>query len=341
MDAAPCHRWMWGRFIDDVFFIWTRDEDKLHTFINHINSFRRNIKFTSEISPQQVNFLDVSIHREHDSLITDLYTEPTDTHQYLHSASCHPRHFKNGIAYSQALRFRRIYSNDSDFSHHTHNLKMRLVSVDTALRKYNKPWIELVLSLNPLAWNRNPTKMPPNPEPSRCHFSPQPPPLRNVTNNNHHILHTSGRLERVVPEAPVLAYMLQLPWLNRTSQSPSLTNKNSSSIQHGNLWCGTNRWVVCKDQVKEGDTVSSHSNNTYHHIRGKITCLTSNVIYLISCRVFRIQYVGDTRTTLKRCLYGHRSTVNTEKLDTPAGHHFNLPNHSITYMILQGIESLR
>ena len=28
------------------------------------------------------------------------------------------------------------------------------------------------------------------------------------------------------------------------------------------------------------------------------------------------------------------------KLDTPVGQHFNLPNHSITDMILQGIESL-
>ena len=43
---------------------------------------------------------------------------------------------------------------------------------------------------------------------------------------------------------------------------------------------------------------------------------------------------------LKKRFYGHRSTVNTKKLDTPVGHHFNLPNHSISDMILQGIESL-
>ena len=42
--------------------------------------------------------------------------------------SRHPRHCKNGIAYSQALRFCRIYSNDFDFSHHAQNLKMHIVS---------------------------------------------------------------------------------------------------------------------------------------------------------------------------------------------------------------------
>ena len=31
---------------------------------------------------------------------------------------------------------------------------------------------------------------------------------------------------------------------------------------------------------------------------------------------------------------------NTKKLDNPVGHHFNLPNHSISDMTLQGIEPL-
>ena len=92
--------------------------------------------------------------------------------------------------------------------------------------------------------------------------------------------------------------------------------------------------------MQERDTFTSHSNSTSHQIRGSITYSTSNVIYLISCRVCGIQYVGETRTILKRRFYGHRSKVNTKKLDTPVGQHFNLPNHSITDMILQGIESL-
>ena len=65
--------------------------------------------------------------------------------------------------------------------------------------------------------------------------------------------------------------------------------------------------------------------------------LISFISYLAESVVFNI---GETRTTLKRRFYGHRSTVKTQKLDTPVGHHFNLPNHSISDMILQGIEAL-
>ncbi|XP_072042799.1 uncharacterized protein [Amphiura filiformis] len=126
--AAPCRPWIWWRYIDDVFSIWTREEDSLHTILAHVNSFYRTIKFTSELSHHQVNFLDVTIRKENDSLVTDLYTKPTDSHQYLHSSSCHPQHCKSGIAYSQALRLRRICTNDSDFSQHARDLKKNLTS---------------------------------------------------------------------------------------------------------------------------------------------------------------------------------------------------------------------
>ena len=53
-----------------------------------------------------------------------------------------------------------------------------------------------------------------------------------------------------------------------------------------------------------------------------ITCTTPNIIYLISCRVCNIQYVGETKNSLKKRIYGHRSTIKTGRLDTPVGCHF-------------------
>ena len=69
-----------------------------------MNSFHRTIKFT--------HFLDVVIRKEENGLPTDLFVKPTDKHQYLYSTSCHPRHCKTSIAYSQVLRLRRFCSND-------------------------------------------------------------------------------------------------------------------------------------------------------------------------------------------------------------------------------------
>ena len=84
------------------------------------------------------------------------------------------------------------------------------------------------------------------------------------------------------------------------SSMVTLTDANSSLIQHGNFRCETNRCIVWKDHMKEGDTLISHSNNTSHWIRNNITCSTFNVLYLFSCRVYGIQCVVETMTSLKR-----------------------------------------
>ena len=43
---------------------------------------------------------------------TDIYIKPTEKHQYLSPQSCHPKHSTKRISYSQALRIKRIYSNE-------------------------------------------------------------------------------------------------------------------------------------------------------------------------------------------------------------------------------------
>ena len=48
-------------------------------------------------------------------LTTDLFCKQTDTDQFLHKESCHPWHTKKAIPYSQALRYRRICSEDRQF----------------------------------------------------------------------------------------------------------------------------------------------------------------------------------------------------------------------------------
>ena len=119
LASAPCRPWIWWCSIDDIFFIWTSDEESLTRFIDHLNSFH---------STTETHFLDVVIREEENGHTTDLFAKPTDKHQYLHSASCHPRHCKTSIAYSQALRLRRICSNDSDLLRHSQVLKTHLVS---------------------------------------------------------------------------------------------------------------------------------------------------------------------------------------------------------------------
>ena len=47
---------------------------------------------------------------------TSAHVKSTNIHQYVEYSSCHPRACKNDIPYSQAKRYRRIMSDNADFS---------------------------------------------------------------------------------------------------------------------------------------------------------------------------------------------------------------------------------
>ena len=60
------------------------------------------MKFTSEHSKEEVNFLDLNIKLIDDELKTGLFVKPTDTHQFSDPTSSHPFHYKKIIPYNQA-----------------------------------------------------------------------------------------------------------------------------------------------------------------------------------------------------------------------------------------------
>ena len=105
IDGFPLKPWIWWRYIDDIFMIWEHGEESLKEFIHHLNNTNPFIKFETpaKYSTLSVDFLDVKVTKIGDYLKTDLFTKPTDTHQFLEFSSCHPWHCKKSIPYSQAL----------------------------------------------------------------------------------------------------------------------------------------------------------------------------------------------------------------------------------------------
>ena len=107
---------IWIRFIDDIFFIWTGSEQDLLRVLNELNSLHPTIKFDMNYSREKIDFLDttVIITRE-SSLQTTIYSKPTDRKAYLHAKSYHPKATKDAIPYSQAIRLKRICSEEKDY----------------------------------------------------------------------------------------------------------------------------------------------------------------------------------------------------------------------------------
>ena len=90
--------------------IWPHGMDSLLEFIKHLNTVHPTIKFTSDISPTEIAFLDLITYIKGNKLYTRLHTKSTDRHMYLNFNSEHPMSLKRSIPYSQFLRLKRIHS---------------------------------------------------------------------------------------------------------------------------------------------------------------------------------------------------------------------------------------
>ena len=113
-----------------IFTIWDKGQDRLHNFLQEINSFHPSIKFSAEYSTNSVPFLDTEVILRDGTIHTDLYTKPTDTHQFLLPNSCHPKHCTTSIPYSQWLRIRRMCSQEDCYLRRTAELKTHLLARD-------------------------------------------------------------------------------------------------------------------------------------------------------------------------------------------------------------------
>ena len=50
----------WKRYIDDVFSLWDNDKKDVDRFIEQADKFHPTIKFTAEISENEITFLDTT-----------------------------------------------------------------------------------------------------------------------------------------------------------------------------------------------------------------------------------------------------------------------------------------
>ena len=99
IENAPFKPYVWWRFIDDIFMVWTEGEDNLQTFLHHLNSIHPTITFAHEYSNsshQSLPFLYVQDHLDNSLIETDLHTKPRDKRHPAHRKPClttasHPR----------------------------------------------------------------------------------------------------------------------------------------------------------------------------------------------------------------------------------------------------------
>ena len=80
LKSQELQTFLWFRYIDDVFFIWTHGTQELDSFTNELNKFHPNLSFTYETSEERVNSLDLKISLRNGAISRDIYLKPTDGH---------------------------------------------------------------------------------------------------------------------------------------------------------------------------------------------------------------------------------------------------------------------
>ena len=111
------------RLIDDIFFIWEGDQERLIQFYNIINNKDTNIKFEINYSQHTIHFLDTQIQIKNEIIKTTPFIKPTDKQAFLSRDSAHPNYCFNSLPYSQFLRYRRLTTDDEDLPIYQEKLK--------------------------------------------------------------------------------------------------------------------------------------------------------------------------------------------------------------------------
>ena len=137
---------VWKRYIDDVFSLWDCNRNEVERFIEEANTFHPTIKFTAEISENEITFLDTVVFKGERFIkesILDIKThyKPTETFQYTHFTSCHLPGVKRDFIKGEAMRLLGPNSSKTTFKECLANFKLRLEA-----RRYPKKCIESFLS---------------------------------------------------------------------------------------------------------------------------------------------------------------------------------------------------
>ena len=90
---------------------------------------------------------------------------------------------------------------------------------------------------------------------------------------------------------------------------------------------------MCKNcpRMIKTKSMSSHSRPFELKLRGHFDCKSTYVIYLIECKRCKIQYIGQTSSSVASCLTAHIADINstnTKKQETSVSKHFNEANHT-------------
>ena len=203
-DKTPL---LWKRFIDDIFISWPHSEVELLQFLNHINTVHPTIQFEMEHSKNQVLFLDTTIFiNKEQKLQSTLYVKPTDICSLLHKQSFHPETCKQSVICSQALRYRRIITDNETLKTKLEKLKTNLIRRGYSIEEINQQFqkVQQLSQTDALFGNSQPKKQG-RILPFIIPYDKNTVQINKILKKHWKLIHENNTLKTIWPNQPFLA----------------------------------------------------------------------------------------------------------------------------------------
>ena len=216
------------------------------------------------------------------------YKSP-DTHQFLHFRSCHRYVYKKSIPYGQAIRMKRICSNEEKLSSRLEDLEHWFCS-----RGYRKEIvhseIQKVHSMHRENLLRKREKQHKND--SLTLALTYHPALNKVHEKlkkaDRHTIR-SPRLSAILPSPTRVAFCNPKTLKDHLVRS-KLKIRDSDEEENGIYKCGNINCDICNVLYLSNEFQSTVTGKRYH-INFKFDCNSINVIYLLTCKRFILLFI--------------------------------------------------
>ena len=303
------------RFVDDGCMLW---EGTIESFEQWVTPFKAKLKHecglsvTHEIIPSKdfSAFLAVKFKIIDGALVTVVHHKPTDAHTFLHYNSCHRRSIFRSIVYSQGLRYRRIFNDDTLLDEGLKTLEGYFVDCGYP-RDFVKQILDGVRKIpRSLEYKTKEDDMPflvPFVQP----YGPGSDELEHYINNS---------VDKILREAPVFNNVSKPIVKSVYSKGPSLRNilyrQKDISLGRGtgiSSRCTTieeskhKRGRKCQTCPLMANKNSVELNGTHYNLEGG-NCKSRNVIYLAKCKICTCKpYIGKTDCPVHDRVNGHQT----------------------------------
>ena len=299
----------WKRFLDDCFVIQNSmfNSCDLH---REVNDLHPDIKFTINESNTEMPFLDILVKKEDDRVTTDIYSKPTDTHNYLNFKSCHPKHTKLNIPFNLASRIITIVSDQSI-------QELRLMELQKQLLEQKYPLSVIQQGIN-RAKQKGPITAPTHRQqqpqeydviPFVHTYNPRNQNMTSAIQTSRQLLQRSDTMKSVLENKTIINSKRQPKNLKRILTKSKFDSQGETP---GVRKCRRSRCKTCPDLI-EGTNITFNNGKKFL-VKTNMTCISKNVVYSIICTKCNDFYIGQTKNELCTRMTVHRQQTKHEAL---------------------------